>query len=102
MLENMDQGPCSALPKVDDMAWTANKGCQKSRPKYPNDFDFEIAEHILDDFLLGDVMYKDWHHFCFWVRERVLERVIEILPTEEQVKESGARGSNMEVGFYLV
>ncbi|CAH3033573.1 unnamed protein product, partial [Pocillopora meandrina] len=87
MLENMDQGPCSALPKVDYMAWTANKSCQKSRPKYPNDFDFEIAEHILDDFLLGDVM----------------ERVIEILPTEEQVKESGARlrGSNMVVGFLL-
>ena len=66
MLENMDQGPCSALPKVDYMAWTANKSCQKSRPKYPNDFDFEIAEeHIPDNFLRRDVMYKDWNHFCF-------------------------------------
>lgn len=66
LLENMDQGPWSALRKVNYMAWTASKGCQKSRPKYPNDFDFEIAEeHIPDNFLRKDVMYKDWHHFCF-------------------------------------
>ena len=65
-LEEVNEGPCPALPKPDLLARQANRLRQRMRPAEPTDLDFHLEEdHIPADFLKGDVEVKDRRHLIF-------------------------------------
>ena len=42
LVAHVTDAPCSAIPKVSNLARQANRKRQKSRPKDPTDLEFEI------------------------------------------------------------
>ena len=66
LLNELDNGPCTALPKPEFIARAANRLCQKLRPDDPNNLDFDLDEDsVPEGFLQADIRVKDRRHLVF-------------------------------------
>jgi hypothetical protein len=72
LLDELDDGPCAALPKPEHMARAANKLCQKLRPEDPKDLQFLLAENCIPpDVLQADINVADQRHLIFANKEQL-------------------------------
>ena len=66
LLNELDDGPCTALPKPEFIARAANRLRQKLRPDDPNNLDFDLDEDsVPEGFLQADIRVKDRRHLVF-------------------------------------
>ena len=66
MGERLGDEPIDALPKVDHMIHTANRHRQRTRPKDPQDLDFELVEeHLPAGFFREDIKVRGKRHLLF-------------------------------------
>ncbi len=69
-MEQIDETPCSAIPKVANLARQANRKRQKACPVDPTDLDFELDErNIPANFLKADVRVGSRRHLVFSTTE---------------------------------
>ena len=61
LLNELDDGPCTALPKPEFIARAANRLRQKLRPDDPNNLDFDLDEDSVPEGL----RVKDRRHLVF-------------------------------------
>ena len=65
-MDEIGEAPCSAIPKVSNLARQANRKRQKARPAEPTDLDFELDErNIPTNFLKADVRVGSRRHLVF-------------------------------------
>ena len=66
LLNELDDGPCTALPKPEFIARAANRLRQRLRPDDPNNLDFDLDEDsVPEGFLQADIRVKDRRHLVF-------------------------------------
>ena len=66
LLNELDDAPCTALPKPKFIARAANRLHQKLRPDDPNNLDFDLDEDsVPEGFLQADIRVKDRRHLVF-------------------------------------
>ena len=66
LVAHITDAPCSAIPKVCNLARQANRKRQKTRPNDPTNLEFEIdTRHIPENFLQADVKVGDRRHLVF-------------------------------------
>ena len=71
-MEEVTEALCAALLKPEHITRQANRLCQKLRPEYPRDLDFELVDEcILDGFLRADLEVRDRHHLLFARQEQL-------------------------------
>ena len=66
LVAHITDAPCSAIPKVCNLARQANRKRQKTHPNEPTNLEFEIDTcHIPENFLQADVKVGDRRHLVF-------------------------------------
>ena len=66
LLEDLNDVPCSSLPRPENIARAANCRRQRLRPKDPQDLEFELAtDHIPSEFLRADLRFRSQRHLVF-------------------------------------
>ena len=74
--EQIDESPCSSLPKQEYMARTTDRLRQQLRPEDPTDLAFEISEENNPaGFLKADVCIQSNRHLVFATRQQLQQLV---------------------------